>query len=267
MSNWDPPQAGDTPEIPVTAAETATPFWKRKYRRLPVWGWALVGLVGLSASSAAFAPGDDDQLATLGESTSTTLAASQFADIESPTTESAATATPLTTTPVTVPPTDPAPTTTVAPATTEAPTTAAQPEPTTASTIAETTLPPTTTTTTPPTTTQATAVPAVEIAIRFDADGNDNQNKNDEWVRFGNIGSSALDMTSWVVEDEGPNHRYRFGAIVLQPGESVTLFSGCGADDSFNVYWCNSGSAVWNNSGDTVSLYDDTGALIAQRSG
>ena len=47
----------------------------------------------------------------------------------------------------------------------------------------------------------------------------------------------------------------------------MTLFSGCGNDDAFSVYWCNPGSAVWNNTGDTVSLYDSDGVLIARRSG
>ena len=70
-----------------------------------------------------------------------------------------------------------------------------------------------TTTTVPP-----PATPSVDVVIRFDADGNDNQNKNDEWVRFENSGAAALDLTSWVVEDEGPNHRYRFGQVVLQAG-------------------------------------------------
>jgi competence protein ComEC len=144
------------------------------------------------------------------------------------------------------------------------------------------TLPPTTTTpatttpttaapapppTAPPTTLPEAASPVVKSSTRFDADGNDNQNKNDEWVRFENGGSSPIDLTSWVVEDEGPNHRYTFGSLVLQPGEFVTLFSGCGTDDALNRYWCNSGSAVWNNDGDTVSLYDASGTLVAQRSG
>lgn len=74
-------------------------------------------------------------------------------------------------------------------------------------------------------------------------------------------------MAGWVVTDEGPNHTYRFGALVLQPGETVTLFSGCGDDNALHRYWCNAGSAVWNNDGDTVTLYDTNGTLVNQRSG
>ena len=136
--------------------------------------------------------------------------------------------------------------------------------PTTTTTAATTT---STTTTTPPSTMLVpSGPPQVSIAIRFDADGNDNENKNDEWVRFTNESVAPLDMTGWTVNDEGP-HRYRFGDLVLPSGGSVTLFTGCGTDTATERFWCNSGSAVWNNSGDTVFLSDGNGTPVAQRSG
>lgn len=105
----------------------------------------------------------------------------------------------------------------------------------------------------------------IGITIRFDADGNDNDNKNDEWVRFSNDGTTDLDLTGWAVSDEGP-HRYRFANLVLPPGSAVTLFTGCGTDSGTERYWCNPGSAVWNNGGDTVFLVDSSGSPIAQKS-
>ena len=48
--------------------------------------------------------------------------------------------------------------------------------------------------------------------------------------------------------------------------KGVTLFSGCGPDDETARYWCMSGSAVWNNSGDTVFLRDPSGNIVASLS-
>ena len=52
------------------------------------------------------------------------------------------------------------------------------------------------------------AVGSVEVsAIRYDAAGNDNENKNDEWVELRNLGSGPLDLTGWSVKDESASHR------------------------------------------------------------
>ena len=265
MTNWEPPQSDGRPEIPLVPVEPSPRWWKRKYRKVPVWGWTIGGLVALSGVSAALSPDDEGQIATADDPPATTVDINQFVDV--------ATTAPQTTVSDTAPPTAPASTAatqaTPPPTTVPATTVVITLPPTTA---APTTTAPSTTTAPPPPTAAPTTVPppaspVVRISKRFDADGNDNQNKNDEWVRFENGGSAPLDMTGWMVEDEGPNHEYTFGSLVLQPGEFVTLFSGCGTDDALNRFWCNSGSAVWNNDGDIVSLYDASGTLFAQQSG
>ena len=53
---------------------------------------------------------------------------------------------------------------------------------------------------------------------------------------------------------------------MLEPGASVTLFTGCGIDTATERYWCNEDSAVWNNSGDTVFLYDPAGNTVVTES-
>jgi micrococcal nuclease len=106
----------------------------------------------------------------------------------------------------------------------------------------------------------------ITIEIRYDADGNDNDNLNDEWVRFQNTGPQQVDLDGWLVADESSSNRYRFRNLVLEPSTSVTLFSGCGTDTQDERYWCSEGSAIWNNSGDTVFLYNSTGALVASHS-
>jgi micrococcal nuclease len=96
--------------------------------------------------------------------------------------------------------------------------------------------------------------------IVFDAPGNDNENLNEEWVEIRNDGGGAVDLTGWGIKDESATHRYQFPAsFTLAPGESVTVHTGCGVDFGTELFWCSQGSAVWNNSGDTVSLLDPNG--------
>jgi endonuclease YncB( thermonuclease family) len=107
-------------------------------------------------------------------------------------------------------------------------------------------------------------VDGVEIGVEVNADapGDDARNLNGEWVRLTNDGGDVTDLDGWEVADESASNRYRFSGLRLNPGRSVTLFSGCGADDDANRYWCASGSAVWNNSGDTVFLRDGRGNIV-----
>lgn len=102
----------------------------------------------------------------------------------------------------------------------------------------------------------------VEVAsIHEDADGNDNENLNGEYVTFENTGSSAVDMTGWTVSDEA-DHTYRFpSGFTLEAGQSVTLYTGSGSDSDTELYW-GQDSAVWNNGGDTVYLEDDAGNTV-----
>ncbi len=105
------------------------------------------------------------------------------------------------------------------------------------------------------------------ISIEFDAPGDDRENLNGEWVEIANTGATAESMTSWVLKDESASHRYTFPAgFVLDPGSTVTVHTGCGADTATTLYWCNDKGAVWNNSGDTAFLLDPTGNLVDKRS-
>jgi endonuclease YncB( thermonuclease family) len=106
----------------------------------------------------------------------------------------------------------------------------------------------------------------IVIDVNADAPGDDGVNLNGEWVRFTNAGAEAIDLDGWEVADESASHRYTFDDLRLEPGTDVTLFSGCGPDDETARYWCVSGSAVWNNSGDTVFLRDGNGNIVASLS-
>jgi endonuclease YncB( thermonuclease family) len=106
----------------------------------------------------------------------------------------------------------------------------------------------------------------IVIDVNADAPGDDGLNLNGEWVRFTNAGAEAIDLDGWEVADESASNRYTFSDLGLEPGAQVTLFSGCGPDDGTARYWCVSGSAVWNNSGDTVFLRDRNGNIVASLS-
>ncbi|WP_435155696.1 lamin tail domain-containing protein [Haladaptatus sp. DFWS20] len=102
--------------------------------------------------------------------------------------------------------------------------------------------------------------------IHADASGDDTNNLNDEYVVFENTGSGDLDLTGWSVQDE-VGKTYDFpGGFTLAAGAQVTLHSGTGTDTQTDLYWGRTGSAVWNNGGDTVNVYDDSGTLHTNKS-
>ncbi len=101
------------------------------------------------------------------------------------------------------------------------------------------------------------------VDVEYDAPGNDNFNLNGEWVEIVNGGEAPVDLTGWVLKDESATHRYSFPAgFSLHPAGLVRVFTGCGPDTSDALYWCVTGSAVWNNDGDTAFLLDSNGNIV-----
>jgi micrococcal nuclease len=99
--------------------------------------------------------------------------------------------------------------------------------------------------------------------LRLDADGDDNENLNDEWARITNQAATPVDLAGWTLKDTSASHRYSFpGGFTLEAGASVTVRTGCGTDTPTDLHWCNEGSAVWNNSGDTAFLLDPAGNIV-----
>lgn len=105
--------------------------------------------------------------------------------------------------------------------------------------------------------------------VEYDAPGDDNEALNGEWVVITNTGANAVDLEGWLLRDESASHRFAFGPeTVLEPAATVTVYSGCGEpatalDGSIGLHWCVSGSAIWNNSGDTAFLLDPSGNIVA----
>lgn len=102
------------------------------------------------------------------------------------------------------------------------------------------------------------------LSIKADAPGNDNQNKNGEWVEIGNTCSYSVSMSGWLLKDSSASNNYQFHEFTMSAGGKVNLYSGCGKDSVEQLYWqCPEKKyAVWNNSGDHAFLYNDKGEMI-----
>ena len=74
------------------------------------------------------------------------------------------------------------------------------------------------------------------------------------------------DLAGWQITDEGPKHTFSFPkGFQLRGTTSLKLISGVsGRSTDTSIYW--STRPVWNNTGDTASLYDSSGKLIQKLS-
>ena len=85
-----------------------------------------------------------------------------------------------------------------------------------------------------------------------------------EIVVIENLGDSPQDLTGWRIEDDGPKYTFDFpGGFSLEPGYSVELISGESGDNSNKTFYWNN-RTVWNNDGDTTSLFDSSGQLASE---
>ena len=83
-----------------------------------------------------------------------------------------------------------------------------------------------------------------------------------EWVEITNTGTAPVSLAGWQLQDEGAIHVYTFPGFTLPAGGSVTVHTESGTDSATDLYW-GSGSAVWNNAGDTATLLDEVGRTIS----
>jgi len=96
---------------------------------------------------------------------------------------------------------------------------------------------------------------------RFNAPGNDNDNKVEEYVCITNPSSAAIDLSAWTINDEY-GWKYTFPAFTLDAGASIKLRTGCASNTPQDVYWCRDETAIWNNGGDCAYLSDAAGVRI-----
>ncbi len=98
---------------------------------------------------------------------------------------------------------------------------------------------------------------------QFNAPGNDNENKIEEYVCISNYGLAAVEMSEWSVHDEY-GWTFQFPDFTLEAGSRLRIITGCGENTNQDLFWCKDETAVWNNDGDCVYLVDEIGELIAE---
>jgi len=118
-----------------------------------------------------------------------------------------------------------------------------------------------------PTSTATPRPPCVVVdpsCCQVDAPNDDHDNLTEEYVCFRNTGDSAANMTGWHVRDEDQK-TYTFPTFSLAPQALVRLRTGSGTDTTTDLYW-GQGRAVWNNTRDTIYLYDAGWKLVDEYS-
>ena len=113
---------------------------------------------------------------------------------------------------------------------------------------------------------------ALKVTVNWDADGNDGENVNGEWVDVENLGANVVDLSGWWVRDAAYRgtkaHGYTFPAgTTVAPGARVRLKVGNGPSGGDTYHWGLSepifanatGGAKWM--GDGAWLYDPKGDL------
>jgi competence protein ComEC len=102
---------------------------------------------------------------------------------------------------------------------------------------------------------------ALELWVFADAPGNDNQNRNGEYAVIESRARSDLDVSGWTLCDAaGACFRFPPGTV-LAAGGHLVVFTGSGTSDGVQ-FFMGFGRAVWNNDGDTATLYDATGQVV-----
>jgi competence protein ComEC len=145
------------------------------------------------------------------------------------------------------------PTETQTPTPTSAPTKTPTPTPTPTPTATPTPTP--TPAPTPTPTATPTPEPAELSVARLDAE--------DEVVVLRNAGGRPLDLDGYAVDfDDG--QQYTFSRYVLNPGETVTLYTGRG-DDAGAERYAGFFYPVINDAGDTVLVEDPSGRIVVAR--
>jgi hypothetical protein len=105
--------------------------------------------------------------------------------------------------------------------------------------------------------------PVIRVSeLVFDPVGPDAEVLGDEYITIVNEGYDVVEISGWTLRDESSTNRYTFDAdSILDPGDSVTVVTGCDGGPSGAVHWC-SDHAVWSNTGDTAIVSDTLGNAV-----
>jgi endonuclease YncB( thermonuclease family) len=76
----------------------------------------------------------------------------------------------------------------------------------------------------------------VAMSVRYDAEGNDRQNINGEWIDIWNVSGSDVNLRDYVIERD--THAYHFeDRTIVPPGEFIRVRVGSGTNRELDRYW------------------------------
>ncbi|GDX80378.1 hypothetical protein LBMAG42_21890 [Deltaproteobacteria bacterium] len=105
-------------------------------------------------------------------------------------------------------------------------------------------------------------------SFHANADGDDRENVNGEYLRICNISPSPLDLSGYRIADVSGNN-WEFPAALVPVGQTVKLHSGKGvnlvdAAAQIELYLGNL-DPIWNNGADRATIYDRYGRVVDSR--
>jgi hypothetical protein len=103
----------------------------------------------------------------------------------------------------------------------------------------------------------APSMPDVRIVYIEHSPGN----PLDEYVLLQNFGGAVQELTGWTLRDLA-GRTFTFPIFTLPVGGTVIVWTKSGTNTATDLYW-GSGTAIWNNSGDTAYLRDASGNLVS----
>ena len=87
----------------------------------------------------------------------------------------------------------------------------------------------------------------------------------DEYVEIRNDDSKSIQLRNWTLHDIASGQVFTFPSCLLEPGKVCRFYT-----NENQPEWCGfsygSGSAIWNNTGDTAYLRDGNGTMIDEYS-
>jgi hypothetical protein len=87
-------------------------------------------------------------------------------------------------------------------------------------------------------------------------------NPLDEYILLQNFSGAPQVLTGWTLRDLA-GKTFTFPTFTLPIDGVVRVWTGKGANTATDLYW-GSGTAIWNNSGDTAYLRDAAGNLVSE---
>jgi hypothetical protein len=102
----------------------------------------------------------------------------------------------------------------------------------------------------------------VEI-VTVNYDGTKGPSEPDEYVEIMNTGDREVDITDWVLQDEGARNFYKWEGYTLEPGATIRVYTN-EVHNETGGFTFESRVAIWANGGDIAELYDADKVLVSR---